>query len=59
MTTCRDDEVFDLDTASPHTFNTREHLQSFWERNAYGGHFVWGRIEHIVNGVVVESEQGI
>ena len=51
-----DDEVFDIDTASKYPFNTREHLQSFWERNPYQGHYVWGRIEHIVNGVVVETE---
>ena len=51
-----DDEVFDLDTTCPDMFNSREHLESYAERNVHGGHYVWGRIEHIVNGVVVETE---
>ena len=51
-----DEDEFDIDDATECPFNTREHISSYLEMNEAGGHFVWGRIEHIVNGVVVESE---
>ena len=51
-----DEEHFDIDTAAECAFNTREHLELYQYMNDAGGHYVWGKVEHIVNGVVVETE---
>ena len=44
--------------ASPIEFNTREHLDLHWETNSGGGHYDCSRIEHIVDGEIVETIKG-
>ena len=44
----------DPSEACPIEFNSREHLDAYWETNNSGGHHDCTYYEHIVNGTIIE-----